>query len=281
MNFVQSPYSSSRNGKKIDGVVIHTTVGFYQGTINYFKNNDRNVSAHYVISLSGEITQMVLEKDAAHHAGIVSNPSTPVYHGYNPNWNTIGIENVDDNKPQSADRTTQTPILATLVREICQRHSIPIDRKHIVGHRELYDVKSCPGNLNLDLIVQMAQSGTIPVMDEYKEKGISLLDAYRNVRTTGSGAEGNWEAYARSIIENDKRIPALENNLSTANTRITILNTQAEIQAIAFESVKEQLRTAQNKLDEIAQNPPTTVTPPIFKNPVAQFFYKMAQFAEN
>src|SRR3989337_1847024 len=95
---VPSPYYTSRNNKKIDGVVIHTTVGFYQGTINYFKNNDRKVSAHYVTSLGGDITQMVDEVYAAHHAGIISNPKSKVYKSYNPNWNTVGIENADDNK---------------------------------------------------------------------------------------------------------------------------------------------------------------------------------------
>ena len=155
---IPSPYFSSRNGKKIDGVVIHTTVGSYQGTINYFQSNTYLVSAHYVVSLAGEITQMVDEDKAAHHAGRVSNAKTPVYKGFNPNWNTVGIENADDKDPHGANRENQYPALSRLVADICKRNGIPIDRNHICGHREIYDKKTCPGNIDVDRVVNMARA---------------------------------------------------------------------------------------------------------------------------
>lgn len=61
-------------------VTIHTTQGSYTSTINWFKNCDSNVSAHYVIrSSDGQITQMVREADKAYHVG-------------NSNGYTVGIE---------------------------------------------------------------------------------------------------------------------------------------------------------------------------------------------
>ena len=61
-------------------VTIHTIQGSYTSAINWFKNCDSNVSAHYVIrSSDGQITQMVREADKAYHVG-------------NSNGYTVGIE---------------------------------------------------------------------------------------------------------------------------------------------------------------------------------------------
>jgi len=154
MKFVPSPYFSDRGKYKPEGVVIHTTVGFYEGTIKYFQKNDRQVSAHYVVSLNGDVTQMVQLDKAAHHAGITSNPTTSLYKkGVNPNAYTIGIENADDHNPAGADRSKQLPELCKLVAELCTKFDISADRDHIVGHREFYDKKTCPGNIDLVKVV--------------------------------------------------------------------------------------------------------------------------------
>ena len=116
--------------------------------------------------------------------------------------------------------------------------------------------------------------------DEDKKRGYNEFDKYRGTRTTPNGAEGNYEGFARSVIENDKKIPTLQADLSAATTAKGVLETQLEIKETAFKSVKDQLETAQNKLDELAKNPPVIVTEPKFSNPVAAFFYKMAKFAQ-
>jgi hypothetical protein len=153
----KSPYTSSRGDCEITGVVLHTTVGEYRGAIHWFKHNPGEVSAHYVVSEDGsEITRMVEESQAAHHAGPVSHPSTPVYRGGNPNLYTIGIENADGGEPQRHIREGQYKALAKLVREVCRRNNIPIDRDHICGHRELNDQTACPGNLDVDRVVELA-----------------------------------------------------------------------------------------------------------------------------
>ena len=66
--FVASPHHSSRGGVDIDTIVIHTVEGSYTSAINTFLNPSSRVSAHYVISPTGTITQMVPLDRAAWHA---------------------------------------------------------------------------------------------------------------------------------------------------------------------------------------------------------------------
>lgn len=72
--------TSDRTPETVTAIVIHTTEGRFnderthaenqrrnfEGVIGYFKNNNRNVSSHYVMGPGGEICQMVNEKDVAH-----------------------------------------------------------------------------------------------------------------------------------------------------------------------------------------------------------------------
>lgn len=85
---------AARTSDDIDTIVIHTTEGNYRdylsfeenqriayhGTIIWFLDTKSQVSAHYVISPTGEITRMVDPKDIAWHA---------TYY----NKRSIGIEN--------------------------------------------------------------------------------------------------------------------------------------------------------------------------------------------
>ena len=89
-NWIKSPnYTTAYRGKgKISTVVVHTVQGSYNGCISWFKNPAAKVSAHYVISKTGKVTQMVKEKDIAWHVA-------------SQNGYTIGIEHegwVDDPK---------------------------------------------------------------------------------------------------------------------------------------------------------------------------------------
>ena len=104
---------SSRNGTAITHVTLHTVQGTYAGAISWFKNCQAQVSAHYVIrSSDGQITQMVQEADKAWHVGTENPYTIGIEHeGYinNPSWYTTAMYNAS----------------AALVRNICQRRSIP------------------------------------------------------------------------------------------------------------------------------------------------------------
>ena len=105
--------------KDVSAVVIHYTEGTYAGCISWFKNCDAEVSAHYVIrSVDGQITQMVLEKDKAWHAGSAN--------GY-----TIGIEHEAYGNVWEFFTEEMYQSSADLVRSICSRyHSIDGQRTH-------------------------------------------------------------------------------------------------------------------------------------------------------
>ncbi|OGQ26852.1 MAG: hypothetical protein A2138_13695 [Deltaproteobacteria bacterium RBG_16_71_12] len=125
----RSGHWHSGRSRAVDRVVIHTTEGSYDGAISWFRsaNNPYQTSAHYVIrSSDGEVTQMVREADTAYHA-----------RDWNPR--AIGIEHeaISSNPAWFTDEMYRSS--ASLVRDICDRWGIPIDRQHIVGHVEVPD----------------------------------------------------------------------------------------------------------------------------------------------
>ena len=114
----------SRSTGDIKYIVIHTTQGSYAGAISWFQNPAANVSAHYVIrSADGQITQTVREEDVAWHAG-----------NWDYNLQSIGIEHEGwiDQKGWYTDAMYHSSAL--LVRSLCEKYDIPMDRQHILGH---------------------------------------------------------------------------------------------------------------------------------------------------
>src|SRR5215210_194189 len=152
-------YERGRQGRTPTGIVLHTNAGGYESTVNWFADPDSGVSAHYLVALDGRVAQFVDEEDTARHAGRVAEPSTPLYTGGDPNLYTVGIEFEDGGDPLGVERPApQYRTGARLVREIASRWDIALDRDHIVGHRELFARKDCPGNLDMDLIVELARA---------------------------------------------------------------------------------------------------------------------------
>ena len=75
--YVQTPTCnySSRSGTPISAITVHTIQGTYAGAISWAQNCDANVSYHYVLSNTGQITQMLCETDKGWHVG-TENPYT-------------------------------------------------------------------------------------------------------------------------------------------------------------------------------------------------------------
>lgn len=124
----RSSHYGSRSGSPITHIIVHTMQGRYWQSINWFQDpgNWNRTSAHFMIQSSdGEITQMVPESMAAHHIG---------------NWNsfTIGIEHEGwMENPGSWYTDAMYRSSARLVRYLCDKYGIPIDREHILGHGEV------------------------------------------------------------------------------------------------------------------------------------------------
>jgi N-acetylmuramoyl-L-alanine amidase len=150
-------HTTGRNGSGVDMIVIHVTEGSASSVRSWFAAVQAKVSAHYMVTVDGMIDQFVDENDTAWHAGRVDHPTAPLVlarpHA-NPNQYSIGIEHEGTGtEPLTAP---QREASIQLIRDICQRHSIPIDRTHIVGHHEVYSLKSCPGAIDVNALVLLA-----------------------------------------------------------------------------------------------------------------------------
>lgn len=161
MNIIQkkSPnFWVGRKGYRPEGVVIHIMDGTLVGTDSWFANPASQVSAHYGVGRTGEVHQYVKEEDTAWHAGRVDAPLWKLIKpNINPNLYTVGIEH--EGKPDDVWTDAMKQASAELVREICQRWQIPIDRNHIVGHFEIFSKKpNCPARDKkiIDEIVALA-----------------------------------------------------------------------------------------------------------------------------
>jgi N-acetyl-anhydromuramyl-L-alanine amidase AmpD len=137
-------------------IVLHTTVGTWSGTIDWFGREESRVCSHYLVGLDGRIAQFVDEADTARHAGNVLDPSAElvIELGGNPNLYSIGIEFEDGGRPHDAQRpAAQYASGAYLVASAAARWDIPIDRRHVIGHREITIAKECPGNLDVGRVI--------------------------------------------------------------------------------------------------------------------------------
>nr|DAV94398.1 MAG TPA: endodeoxyribonuclease I [Caudoviricetes sp.] len=95
------------------------------------------IGYHYVIRKDGTI-----EEGRPHW--------TVGAHAYRENYHTIGIH-VCGNFELAEPTDAQIEALAMLLANLCADYGLPIDRDHIVGHRELMPT-ACPGR---NLFAQM------------------------------------------------------------------------------------------------------------------------------
>ncbi|MHB8066936.1 MAG: N-acetylmuramoyl-L-alanine amidase [Desulfobaccales bacterium] len=117
--FIESPYHSSRGGAQISKIILHyTDSGNVNGTIDWFKNNPKKVSAHYIVDKNGDIYQMVRDSYVANHCK-------------GDNLVTIGIEHVASPGDQLTHAQEQASV--TLIMWLMIAYNIPRDK--ITGHR--------------------------------------------------------------------------------------------------------------------------------------------------
>lgn len=180
IEWVSSPnFWSGRQGRKPIAIVNHITAGLMPGCLSWLQNPQAQASAHYLVTKTGQIFQLVKDEDAAWHAGGVNKPSWPLYDGNNPNLYTIGIEH-----ESKGEALTEAQYQATLWlhRQLMKKWSIPVDRDHVIGHYRIDSVNrpNCPGpNFPWDRLFQDLQGGeNVPaewetkVMEEAEETGL-------------------------------------------------------------------------------------------------------------
>lgn len=160
----------NRDGHKPVYIVLHSTAGgsSAQAIAQYFQSTQGTsnpVSSHYVVGPDGVVVQCVKESDGAWAQGFVSGPSGTSgngvgsgFHdswwdsGINPNNISISIEHVKsatDNSNQLTPAQQQAGF--KLIRDICQRHNIPMRKADasggITGHYAIDPINraNCPG----------------------------------------------------------------------------------------------------------------------------------------
>lgn len=215
---IESPnYSSGRKGYRPEAIVIHIMEGTLTGTDSWFRNRDSKVSAHYGVGVNGEVHRYVEESDTAWHAGRVNGPEwtliKPAGNGrfVNPNYYTIGIEH--EGKADSEWTEAMYETSSQLIADISRRWSIPVDDSHIIGHRDIFSMKSCPGSkVKLDQLIEMAKlkageavpsqfvtvRGTVVTKVGLNMRRDSPSTASRVGRTVPKGTQLSYSGYTES-----------------------------------------------------------------------------------
>ena len=149
-----------RGGERPRAIVVHTTVGSWDAALDWFSRPESGVSAHSLVGLEGRVAQLVDEGDTARHCGRVLDPAARLVRESeaNPNTFTIGIEFEDGGEPLEVARPpAQYEAGAALVAGARARWDITLDRDHVLGHREVFAAKDCPGNLDVERLVADAR----------------------------------------------------------------------------------------------------------------------------
>ena len=163
--WIKSPnFTKGRGGRTPDIIVIHVMEGSLRGTDSWFRNPASQVSAHYGIGLNRAIHQYVSEDDQAWHAGRVLRPTAKLIKerpSMNPNLMSIGIEH--EGTAESIWPDAMYADSAELVAQIAAHWNIPLDHDHVIGHREIFAEKSCPGMGDVHRIIELAKLINAPV----------------------------------------------------------------------------------------------------------------------
>lgn len=156
---------------KPEFVMIHFTSAVmldikdpYNPDLNRSIFEDYEIGINYIIDREGKVTCYLPENRAAWHAGEGTfNKEKRLKNKMN--MYSIGIEILaigsENDMSQYMSSATYRSInpeyygyteaqyesLKLLVDDICQRHDIPMDRQHIIGHQEYSPEKSDPGEL--------------------------------------------------------------------------------------------------------------------------------------
>jgi N-acetyl-anhydromuramyl-L-alanine amidase AmpD len=125
-----SPNHASRQGEKIQRLVLHNTDGPLAGSLARLKDPAAQVSAHYVVDRNGDIYQLVADTETAWHSG-----------NKLVNQQSIGIEVVAWNTATGMTGT-QEASLVTLAKFVLDSYDVPL--ANVVPHRSIKPT-DCPG----------------------------------------------------------------------------------------------------------------------------------------
>lgn len=215
-------------------IIIHWFgIGTLESANNRFQNPDNQSSAHYGIS-DNTIYQWVEEENTAWHAGVLD-----------INKKSIGIEHDATTTKEMSEATYQTS--AKLIKEICQRYNLPINRDTIKGHKE-FKATQCPGTIDLDKLIRLASEDNMT--DEQKRILEFLAGKTEGDVRQAFGALSDLASKNEQILNLTNKVHELELQMVEVNTALS------EIKLNFIEKEKEALKwqklndTANTKLSE-------------------------------
>ncbi|WP_228064579.1 N-acetylmuramoyl-L-alanine amidase [Streptococcus danieliae] len=160
--------NADSNRATVNLIVIHHNAGTSDENARrtWYKSTGIGTSAHYQVTPT-DIWGCVGENYVAYHAG-----------DYGVNQRSIGIEHLNSTGARSwqiAEETYKNS--AKLIADLCRRYKLPIDRKHIVGHREIV-ATACPGGIDIDKLIRMAQEVANGAVKETKVEKKEVVDMF-------------------------------------------------------------------------------------------------------
>ena len=117
-----------RTVQSLDKIVVHVTEGSFWGSVRWLKSPRAHASSHYVVARNGKIVQLVHLSDIAWHAG-----------HWDTNEQSVGIEHEGFTYGPGGFTDAQYRASARLAAWIARRSLMPIDRRHLLGHRDVPD----------------------------------------------------------------------------------------------------------------------------------------------
>lgn len=119
---------ANRTWHSIRCIVIHATEGPFWGSVSWLQNEDAHGSAHFIVSRTGTIVQIVHPSDIAWHSG-----------NARINAESIGIEHEGITADPAGFTLPEYRASARLAAWVARNALLPIDRRHLIGHSEVPD----------------------------------------------------------------------------------------------------------------------------------------------
>jgi hypothetical protein len=194
-----------RAGHRPLAIVVHTTDGSLEGSLAWMADPASGVAAHYLVGLDGRTIALVDEGDTAAHAGRVREPTAALIlrEGGDPNLYTVGVELADDGRPGAPRPDAQYTAAARLISAIASRWEFPIDREHVIGHREIFSAKVCPGAVDLERLVDQAMAQPSEAVQGDAPGPIACLVPARNAAADVEGVLASAAGFADLVIALD------------------------------------------------------------------------------
>ncbi|MEK7676360.1 MAG: N-acetylmuramoyl-L-alanine amidase, partial [Verrucomicrobiota bacterium] len=168
-------YGPRLAGEVIDTIVIHTSEGresnpsmtyqqSYAGAISWFKNPGSGVSAHYCISPSGEITQLVELADKAYHATYYNSRSIGIEMGGFANdsgtWNPQNLAALENLVAYLVTKPGHNIPIVHPVGDACSYPSTEYTETGLVGHSQIQPSPCYPKTVGGITYSQKSDPGT-------------------------------------------------------------------------------------------------------------------------